>query len=349
MGRDYYKILGISRSATDDEIKKAYRKMALKYHPDKNKSPNAEDMFKQAAEAYEVLSDPNKRTIYDKYGEEGLKAQSGGGPSGPQGGPTGGGPGFTYTFQGDPRETFRMFFGTDDPFAAFGHRGFGNFEHMDVDDDGGMSSFSAFSSGGHPFSMAFGGGGGGGRRARKDPPIHHDLSVSLEDVLNGCTKKIKITRKRLSPDGQSLVEEEKILEIAVKKGWKAGTKITFPEEGDQLPNRTPADVIFTLKDRTHKYFRRDGADIRYKAKISLRDALCGSTLQIPTLDPGRHIPLQLTGPIKPTSLRKIKGEGLPYPKSPDERGDLVVEFDVEFPNQLDEKTRRQLYSLLPAS
>lgn len=73
MGKDYYKILGIPRSATDDEIKKAYRKLALRYHPDKNKSPNAEEKFKEVAEAYEVLSDKSKRDLYDKYGEEGLK------------------------------------------------------------------------------------------------------------------------------------------------------------------------------------------------------------------------------------------------------------------------------------
>lgn len=108
MGKDYYKILGINRGATDDEIKKAYRKLALKYHPDKNKSPSAEEMFKNVAEAYEVLSDKKKREIYDQFGEEGLK----GNPTGNAGGGGHGhGGNFHYSFHGDPRATFAQFFG----------------------------------------------------------------------------------------------------------------------------------------------------------------------------------------------------------------------------------------------
>lgn len=113
MGKDYYKILGISRNATDEDIKKAYRKLALKYHPDKNKAKDAEEKFKEVAEAYEVLSDKKKREIYDQVGEEGLK---GGYTNGGGGGP---GPHFTYSFHGDPRQTFAQFFGTDSPFEMF--------------------------------------------------------------------------------------------------------------------------------------------------------------------------------------------------------------------------------------
>lgn len=101
MGKDFYKILGIQKGANDDEIKKAYRKLALKYHPDKNKSAGAEERFKEIAEAYEVLSDKKKRDIYDQYGEDGLHGGA------PGGGSTGeGGQQFTYEFHGDPRATF---------------------------------------------------------------------------------------------------------------------------------------------------------------------------------------------------------------------------------------------------
>lgn len=100
MGKDFYKILGIQKGASDDEIKKAYRKLALKYHPDKNKSAGAEERFKEIAEAYEVLSDKKKRDIYDQYGEEGLHGGM------PGGGPGEGGQTFTYEFHGDPRATF---------------------------------------------------------------------------------------------------------------------------------------------------------------------------------------------------------------------------------------------------
>ena len=115
MGKDYYKILGVSRNATDDDIKKGYRKMALKYHPDKNKDPGAEEKFKEVAEAFEVLKDKDKRAVYDKYGEEGLKGQPNFGAAGGQGMPAG----FTtFTFSGDPFRTFKDFFGDENPFPG---------------------------------------------------------------------------------------------------------------------------------------------------------------------------------------------------------------------------------------
>lgn len=119
MGKDYYKVLEIPRNASEQEIKKAYRKMALKYHPDKNKSPGAEERFKDIAEAYEVLSDSQKREVFDKYGEEGLKGA-------PQRQPGGASfrefhmpEGFTsFSFHGDPRATFSRVFGDEDPFKG---------------------------------------------------------------------------------------------------------------------------------------------------------------------------------------------------------------------------------------
>ena len=118
MGKDYYKILGIARGASEDDIKKAYRKLALKYHPDKNKEASAEEKFKEVAEAYEILSDAKKKEIYDKYGEEGLKMNGGGGGGGPSG-PSPSQGNFSYTWSGDPNETFRMFFGSSNPFGGF--------------------------------------------------------------------------------------------------------------------------------------------------------------------------------------------------------------------------------------
>ena len=123
MGKDYYQILGISRTATPDDIKRSYRKLALRYHPDKNKSPEAEEKFKLIAEAYEVLSDKKKRDIYDQFGEEGLHGGHTGGGHGTGSGFSGPGQHFTYTFHGDPRATFAQFFGTDNPFDIFFNMG----------------------------------------------------------------------------------------------------------------------------------------------------------------------------------------------------------------------------------
>lgn len=354
MGKDYYKILGISKGASDDDIKKAYRKMALKYHPDKNKSPGAEEKFKEIAEAYEVLSDPKKKEIFDKYGEEGLKGGMGGGGGGVNNGS------YTYTFNGNPHDTFRMFFGDENPFESFfhfggpsghpgGHRMFfgqgGGHEDMDVDEDP-FSHFGRPGPSGYHGHHGFGHGGGMPGRKRQDSAVVRDLQVSLEDIYKGTTKKLKITRKILNPDGRSTRTEDKILTIDIKPGWKAGTKITFPKEGDQTPNNIPADVVFVIKDKPHPVFKRDGSDIKYKVRLPLKDALCGCTLQIPTIDE-RKIPLRLTEVIKPNSTKRIQGEGLPLPKTPTKRGDLIIEFDVSFPKTLTQSTKEILADCLP--
>ena len=283
-GKNYYKTRGVAKGASDDEIKKAYRKMALKYHPDKNKSPGAEDKFKEIAEAYDVLSDPKKRHIFDQYGEEGLK----GGMQGGSGGPDGQGGAYTYTFQGDPKEMFRMFFGNDDPFGGMGgmfsmfnggpmggattriFRSGGNGDDMDVDDEVMFGGFDGMRGSRHPVSNR--------GQKRQDPAITYDLNVSLEELMHGVTKKMKITRKVVADDGQSMRTDEKILAIDVKPGWKAGTRITFPREGDQHPGCIPADVIFVIRDKPHPSFTRDGSNVKYHARIGLREvsSLCSS-------------------------------------------------------------------------
>lgn len=281
MGKDYYKILGISKGATEDEIKKAYRKMALKYHPDKNKSPGAEEKFKEIAEAYEVLHDPKKKDIYDRFGEDGLKGSAGGpGPS-PDGSTQ-----FTFSSSNiDPHETFRMFFGDENPFSGFfafggpgGSMGGGpgssrmffssGQDPMDIDDD--------------PFGQIGGRGFGGhgmggrsgfshvGRQKRQDPPVVRDLPISLEEILKGTTKKMKITRQVVGADGVRRTED-KVITVDIKPGWKAGTKITFPREGDQLPDKIPADIVFIVRDKPHQLFSRDGSDIKFRVKLGLRE------------------------------------------------------------------------------
>jgi curved DNA-binding protein CbpA len=192
-----------------------------------------------------------------------------------------GGGGFHHFSQGDAFKVFQAFFGG-------GGGGFGGFGgHEDEDEDMGHGFGGASMFGGPGMASMFSGGmpmraGGGVRRPRgprKDPPVMRDLPVSLEDLYTGVHKKLKITRQRLGGDGKPH-PEEKILEIDVKPGWKAGTKITFEEEGDAGIDRIPADIVFTIAEKPHPRFERDGEHLIYNARIPLKDALAGTELEI---------------------------------------------------------------------
>jgi len=353
MGKDYYAILNVKKGANDDELKKAYRKMALKYHPDKNKSAGAEEKFKEIGEAYDVLSDPKKRQIYDQLGEEGLK----GGAGGPGGHPgSSGGPGdFTYTYHGDPRATFSQFFGTSNPFEMFMNMNGGRpggqpgVENMDIDLEDLLGGFGGR---GGPFrSHTFNGSDVGGhphgpkQTRTQDATIEKEVHVSLEDIAKGIEKKMKISRRVYDELGNARAEE-KVLTINVKPGWKSGTKITFAKEGDRVPGRIPADIAFVIRDKPHATFTRDGSNIIYTHKISLRDALCGTIIEAPTLD-GRKKGLNLMDEvIKPNTTKKLQGFGLPFPKEPSKRGDLIVKFDIQFPDRLSSSSKDILSDVL---
>lgn len=175
----------------------------------------------------------------------------------------------------------------------------------------------------------------------RDPPIETNLQVSLEELDTGCTKQLKLTRQALSPNGQAS-PEEKILTIEVKPGWKAGTKVTFEQHGDQKPGVIPADIIFVVGDKPHQYFKRDAENnLLYTAKVDLRDALCGCVLQIPTIK-GRFLAVQLNEVIQPGTQKRIPNEGLPLPKFPGKRGDMIVTFDVEIPTNLTMEQRQHI-------
>ncbi|XP_020230884.1 dnaJ homolog subfamily B member 4 [Cajanus cajan] len=341
MGIDYYEILEVDKNATDEELKKAYRKLAMKWHPDKN--PNnkkeAEIKFKQISEAYEVLSDPQKRAIYDQYGEGGLK----GGMSPPDAGfasffQTGDGP---AAFRFNPRNANNIFaevFGCSSPFGGTG-MGFGC---------GGRGTGMR---GGTWVSRSFGGMFGNdmfgeGRHMnqgprRKAPSIENALLCSLEELYKGTTRKMKISREVTLASGRTFPVEE-ILNIEIHPGWKKGTKITFPEKGNQQPNVIAADLVFIIDEKPHSVFTRDGNDLVVTQKISLREAeaLTGYTIQLTTLD-GRDLNIAINNVTDPDYEEVITGEGMPISKDPSKKGNLRIKFNIKFADIVDARHESQ--------
>ncbi|PON46666.1 Terminal organelle assembly protein [Parasponia andersonii] len=342
MGVDYYKILQVDKKANDDDLKKAYRKLAMKWHPDKN--PNnkkeAENKFKQISEAYEVLSDPQKRAIYDQYGEEGLKGQV---PP-PDAGAPGGGGGATFFHAGDGPNVFRFnprnaddifaeFFGVSSPFGGMGGGGGGMRGGRSF---GGMFGDDLFGSFGESRPMS--------QAPRKAPPIENTLPCSLEELYKGTTKKMKISREIADASGKTLPVEE-ILTIEIKPGWKKGTKITFPEKGNEQPNVIPADLVFIIDEKPHSTFTRDGNDLVVTLRISLAEALTGYMVHLTTLD-GRNLTIPINNVIHPNYEEVLPKEGMPLPKDPSKRGNLRIKFNIKFPTRLTSEQKSGIKKLL---
>jgi len=343
MGKDYYAILGIPKTATEQEIKKAYKKSALKWHPDRNRNniKESESRFKEIAEAYEVLSDKQKREIFDQFGEEGLKggppppnAQGMGGMGGmggggmPQGfsfrtGPGGFG-GFTPR---DAEEIFAQMFGGRGGMRGFSDEGMEGMEGME-----GISGLGGFPG----FRQS---------KPRKGNEIKRTVPISLEELYTGVTKKMKITKTITDISGNSM-PVEKIITLDIKPGWKTGTKLTFAKEGDEIPGQEPADVAFVLQEKPHDKFKREGSDLFYRATLSLKKALTNPIIEFLTLDK-RKLRITMNEIVTPQTKHMIANEGMPIAKSPGKRGNLYITFNIEFPTSLSESQKSQLSNILP--
>lgn len=240
---DFYTLLGVNRSAADDEIKKAYRKLAMQYHPDKNPGDKAaEEKFKEITEAYNTLSDPKKREMYDQFGHTGGQNPFGGGsPFGGGGfgrGPFGGG-------QGQPG---------GDPFQDI----FG-----DV------------------FSEVFGGGRGGfskqKTRNQRGSDLRYTLSISLEEAASGCEKVISFLRNR------GTKEESTKLAVTVPAGVKDNQKLKLSGEGDSSPTGLTGDLFVIIQIQDHSLFKREENDVVLELPVTYIDAILGTSLEVPTL------------------------------------------------------------------
>lgn len=334
---DYYNILKVNRNASLEDLKKSYRRLARTWHPDKNPigGAEAEARFKQITEAYEVLSDPEKRAIYDQYGEEGLKGMpppgsqsrtaTASGSSGPSN--------FRYN-PSDPDDIFNEFMASNKPYT-FGQdrRRFQPAHRTSAVNGRSEASSSSQKEPGTSTS-----------HLEKPPPVEKTLLCTLEELYNGTKRKMKITRNVAKSDGKVEVETE-ILQVEVLPGWKKGTKMTFPNKGDTLPGYLPQDLTFVIDMKPHDTYTLEGNNLLVSQEIPLVDALAGTTINLRTLD-GRSLPVRVEEVVRPGQEIVIENEGWPIRKEPGKKGSLRIRFDVAFPARLSSSQRAAIRRIM---
>ncbi|KAJ3175102.1 Type I HSP40 co-chaperone [Geranomyces variabilis] len=351
----YYDLLEVPSGASESDLKKAYRKLALKYHPDKN--PDAGDKFKDISHAYEVLSDPQKRDVYDRYGEEGLSGD--GGMGGPGMSPEdlfshlfgGGGGGFFGGGGGRRQQGPRK--GKDMAHAlkvSLEDLYKGKVSKLALqkqvicdkcDGKGGKEGAVKTCQGCH--------GRGVKIVMRQIGPMIQQMQQTCPDC-NGEGESIREKDRCKGCNGKKVNAERKILEVYIDKGMQDGQKITFTGEGDQTPGIVPGDVIIVIEEKEHPRFKRKGDDLYYEAKIDLVSALAGGQFCITHLDERVLLVTILPGEvIKPGDIKAISGEGMPAYKRPFDKGNLYVKFDIVFPppNWANAATYAMLEQALP--
>lgn len=348
--RDYYEVLGLQKGATDEEIKKAYRKLAVKYHPDRNPDDKeAAEKFREATEAYEILSDEKKRPLYDQYGFAGVDESMGGGAGGAQ---------YSHAFHD-----------FSDLFGGMGG-GFGDiFENL-------------FGGGGRS--------AGGSRRSgpAEGASLRYDLNISFKDAVFGTKNEIhfrhnetcetckgsgcaagackktcstcggvgqvrrstgffsvqqpcpdcggagtKIDKPCKDCGGKGIQEKSKKMTLTIPAGVDNGKRIQIPHQGDAGLNGGPSgDLIVILHVEDHAYFERDGQDLYCAVPVSFTQAVLGCDISLQSLD-GKSINVKVPSGIANGKLLRIKGEGVPYTGS-GRRGDLYVKVMVQIPSHI---------------
>ena len=334
MGKDYYNILNLNKNASDSEIKKAYRKLAIKWHPDKNpeNKENAEKKFKEISEAYQILSDPEKKKIYDQFGEEGLSGMGGG-------------------MDSNPFDIFQSFFGSNPGMGgggAFRTQTFSN----------GNTTFTFSSNSGMPrnmnefndpfqndiFQQFFGGNRNMFQKIKREPQIY-EIKCTLDMVYNGFKKTLKLHRKRYDEDTKQINKIEKIIPLNIPKGISDNRKIVLEQEGDCLgPNEIPGDIIINLRIMPHVDFVKDGDNLIYTKEISLKDSLIGMNFDVKHLNE-KKINVKIDNIITPNYEKIILKEGLPIFQS-SEYGNLIIRFKINYPTSLSNKQIEELKKIL---
>lgn len=342
----FYDILGVKPGCSPEDLKKAYRKLALKYHPDKN--PNEGERFKQISQAYEVLSDPEKKRIYDQGGEQALKEGGVGG-------------GFS-----SPMDLFDMFFGG----GGFGGRRGRERRGKDVVHQLSVSLEELYKGTVRKLALqknvicdkCEGRGGKVGAVEQCGTCRGTGMQVQIQPLGPGVIQQVQSmcsdcrgTGERINPkdrckacQGRKTIKDRKILEVHVDAGMSDGQKIIFNGEGDQEPGYEPGDIIVVLDEKEHPVFKRSGHDLFLRMEIMLVEALCGFQKVIKTLDDRDLVITAIPGEVtKHGEFKYIGSEGMPYYKNPMEKGRMLVQFIVQFPNEISPHIIPALENCLP--
>lgn len=341
----FYDILGVKPGCSQDDLKKAYRKLALKYHPDKN--PNEGERFKQISQAYEVLSDPEKKQIYDMGGEQALK-EGGGGSS------------FS-----SPMDLFEMFFSGGMGRDRRKERKGKNVVHqlnvtLEELYKGCVRKLALQK---NVICDKCEGRGGKKGSVEQCPTCRgtgmqvqvHQLGPGMLQQIQRVCSECKGQGERINPkdrckqcQGKKVVRDRKVLEVHIDKGMTSGQKIVFSGEGDQEPELEPGDIIIVLEEKEHSVFKRSGNDLFLQMNIQLVEALCGFQKVIRTLDDRDLVITALPGEvIKHGELKCITNEGMPQYKNPFEKGRMIIQFLVQFPKTLPPEVIPSLENCLP--
>lgn len=326
-GRDYYDLLQVPRSADEAQIKRAYRKIALKYHPDKvqgseQEKKEAAQKFADISHAYEVLTDAKKREIYDRYGEEGLKQMGGGGGGGH-----------------NAQDIFSQFFGGFGFNFGFG----GEQEEQTPKGDSVLLDLEV---------------------TLRDLYLGaHYQVVRDKNVIKSaagmrkCNCRQKVVTRQIGPGmfqqytqqeceecpNVQLVREAETLAVHVDAGMADGQQITFFEEGEPMIDGEAGDLVLTLRTQPHPVFARHGNDLHMTATVTLVEALVGFQREVEHLD-GHKVQIGTAGVTRPGEVRRLEGEGMPvFERST--KGNLYVTFSVAFPASVSESQAAQLRSL----
>jgi len=316
---DLYEIMGLDEDATDKEIKKAFRKLSLKYHPDKNQGDGeAADKFREITDAYEILSDEKKKFQYDFGGMKAVKEGE----------------------KPDQMDFFGGLFGGGQRDSKKG--GDANMESavtLEQLYNGAVSKAS--------IERRVVCRGCAGKKGKKKEKCK---------ACGRCPNEVKMVQRQMGPgfmvqqqeevpSKEKCKNEKKVLEIVVEKGMPDGAQLRFEYASEQKPGQVPGDVIISLKQKKHPRFERKGDHLHHSMKISLKQALTGFSATILHLD-GRTVDVSNKGITRPFQTVVVRGEGMPVHEVPSQFGDMHVTYEVEFPRELNAQQIATLRDLL---